>query len=286
MSKPNEQLKSAPISERYKKDGYVVVEGLFSESEMFDLRTQIHQVLCRRFQALGTEPELADNGLIDPASLFGLFHSSRQDYVECVRAVQNLPISFALGSSERTISLVRSLGLRHPAFSTKPIITMWSQRTATSYAHWMVPAHQDWRSIQGSLNCLIIWVALDDVSPERGPLELIPGSHLWGLLPTVEDEWYRHVSDARVDDNAFESLPMKAGDAVLFSAFLVHRSGRNTSEDFRYSVQYRYNDLADESYVRRVFPTTYDSDRPAKDFLEDQTAPSIDEIQLALGIGT
>ena len=43
--------------------------------------------------------------------------------------------------------------------------------------------------MQGSLNAIVVWVPLVDVA-ELGALEIIPGSHLWGLQESHEDKWY------------------------------------------------------------------------------------------------
>jgi phytanoyl-CoA hydroxylase len=109
--------------------------------------------------------------------------------------------------------------------------------------------------MQGSLNAVVVWVPLADVSRELGALEIIPGSHLWGLQESREDAWYRHIEG--LQDDHYKSLEMEAGDALFFSAFLVHRSGDNVTDSIRWSCHFRYNDLEEPTFISRKYPNPY-----------------------------
>ena len=58
-----------------------------------------------------------------------------------------------------------------------------------------------------------------------------------------------------LNDNKFnfEDIEMKVGQALVFSQFLVHRSGENKSDNIRFSVQLRYTDLADKEYAKNNY---------------------------------
>ena len=73
--------------------------------------------------------------------------------------------------------------------------------------------------MQGSLNSVVVWVPLMDVSREIGALEIIPGSHLWGLQESREEGWYRHIEG--LPDDVYQPVEMNAGDVLIFSVFLV-----------------------------------------------------------------
>lgn len=264
------------LRDTFSRDGYVLAAGLYPRETVGDVKRQIHAVVRRRIESLGRAPEASADGTLSADALYRFFEEDADAYIGCMMAIQNLRASFALCAHPPLVALLEELGIACPAFSTKPIIMLNSPRTARSEAHWKVPPHQDWRSIQGSLNGMVLWIALDDVPPERGPLEVIPGSHRWGLLTSVRDDWYRHVVDPRVTDDAFSPVPVHAGDAVLFSGFLVHRSGVNDGRDIRYSLQLRFNDLLEPTFVERGYPSTYVSDRPVRDFVEEGTIPEIE----------
>lgn len=109
--------------------------------------------------------------------------------------------------------------------------------------------------MQGSLNATVIWVPLVNVSRELGTLEIIPRSHLWGLKDSNEDDWYRHIDG--LSDEQYQAVPVEAGDALFFSAFLVHRSGDNVTDSIRWSCHFRYNDLEEPTFISRKYPNPY-----------------------------
>ena len=55
----------------------------------------------------------------------------------------------------------------------------------------------------------------------------------------------------------FQNGRSRAGDLLAFSAFLVHRSGTNSTESIRWSCHFRYNDLAEATFVERGYPHAY-----------------------------
>jgi ectoine hydroxylase-related dioxygenase (phytanoyl-CoA dioxygenase family) len=129
--------------------------------------------------------------------------------------------------------------------------------------------------MQGSLNAMIIWVPLLDIGKELGALEIVPRSHLLGLLESVENDWYRTIKDAA--DEQYVSVEATAGDALFFSAFLLHRSGNNTTDAIRWSCHFRYNDLSERTFIDRKYPNPYvykpEQELVTKDF------PAVSDVQ-------
>ena len=109
--------------------------------------------------------------------------------------------------------------------------------------------------MQGSLNAMVVWVPLADVPLQLGALEIIPGSHMWGLQDSREDEWYRCIEG--ITDDQYQSVAVSSGDVLFFSAFLVHRSGNNVTDSIRWSCHFRYNDLDEATFVSRKYPNPY-----------------------------
>ena len=60
--------------------------------------------------------------------------------------------------------------------SVRPVMFFNHPRLATQEFYWKTPPHQDWRSMQGSLDSVVVWVALVDVDAALGALEVVPGS--------------------------------------------------------------------------------------------------------------
>ena len=129
------------------------------------------------------------------------------------------------------------------------------------------PAHQDYPTHQGSANSVTIWIPLQDVESADGAIQVVPGSHRSGLIKDDKvNEWaYKPGSLLRHDglrghmessshlDDKFLEVPMVTGQVLVFSTLLLHRSGVNTGNHIRYSLQIRLNDLSDSDYARRHY---------------------------------
>ncbi|WP_374300583.1 phytanoyl-CoA dioxygenase family protein [Ferrovibrio sp.] len=259
----------------YRENGFVKIPGLLTRDDASMLVRQIHDIFELRMNRLGLPVERELDGRVRDECLFSFFDQHHGAYVECLRTANNLPLIFEIGSRETMIAAVQAAGVNFPVFCARPIITLSSARTARHHGHWKTRPHQDWRSMQGSLNSVVVWIALRDVSEELGRLEVAPGSHKLGLLPTVPDEWYRRLDTDLVLDSNFVPVNTDAGDALVFSTFLVHRSGDNKVDAHRYALQFRFNDAAECEFIDRGFPTTYRSEQPSQDLITpDFPAPN------------
>ena len=93
---------------------------------------------------------------------------------------------------------------------------------------------------------------LINVFDEIGPLQVIPGSHKELLYEVKKDDWFMSIDNKRFSETEFISLDMDYGDVLFFSGFLVHKSGLLKTDNHRWSIQLRFNDLDDETYKRGV----------------------------------
>lgn len=93
----------------------------------------------------------------------------------------------------------------------------------------------------GSIN---IWVALQDMTPENGCLQIVPRSHLRQLDSRTSDDGDTH-RQVEVDPGTALPIRMRAGDAVAFTRWTVHGSGPNTTGVPRvgYALQYHREDV-------------------------------------------
>jgi ectoine hydroxylase-related dioxygenase (phytanoyl-CoA dioxygenase family) len=160
-----------------------------------------------------------------------------------------------LSLSDEVLSILHDLGLGDPNISVRPVMFFNSPHLAQQEFYWKTPPHQDWRSMQGSLDSVVAWIALVDVDAELGALEVVPGSHRRGL---IADRFVDGFGQTDVfDDSDFTAVETRKGDALLFSSFLVHRSGTNRTDAIRWSAQFRYNNLAEETFVERGYPHSF-----------------------------
>ena len=118
--------------------------------------------------------------------------------------------------------------------------------------HLTTPPHQDHWYTGGTTNLWTVWVPLTDAPLELGPLAVLPGSHMNGLLP--HDGQGAGRQGVRVPaDLQFAAAPLAAGDAILFNCLTVHRALPNVTRDrVRLSVDYRYQPASEPIHVVRV----------------------------------
>jgi len=83
-------------------------------------------------------------------------------------------------------------------------------------------------------NALTTLTALDDTDRDNGCLWLIPGSHKQGQVKveqTAEEKLKKSEIIVPADDSKAVPMEMKAGDALIFSCWMLHKSDGNYSSD-------------------------------------------------------
>jgi phytanoyl-CoA hydroxylase len=245
------------IAANYRLDGFAVIAGLIAEAEIGAVADDIRGVFTRRARAIGSAvPEGRDHDAFSQL-LLDLFASDRTSYLAAARQTQYLASVHRLGLAEPILQLLRDINVEVPSQSTRPVIHFMADGLRIDGGYHKTPAHQDWRSVQGSLDGVTLWLPIYDVGLNDYPLEVIPGSHRRGLLPSTDDPFGHRVADGEVPDEPLLPLTLRRGDIVVFSAFLVHCTGAAGGSRVRIALSYRFNNAADPSYVERNYPIPY-----------------------------
>ncbi|MEM8737189.1 MAG: phytanoyl-CoA dioxygenase family protein [Planctomycetota bacterium] len=107
--------------------------------------------------------------------------------------------------------------------------------------------HQDnnYTRVEPAMGAINIWVALVDMSPENGCLQIVPRSHRDGLLESRKSDDGDFHRQLEVDPMTCLPIRMRAGDAVAFTRITVHGSGPNNTDQPRvaYALQYHRSDV-------------------------------------------
>lgn len=258
-------LKKYQIQE-YKKNGIIKIKKLLKKKDISKILKNINLLFLN---------ELKNKKLIDKKKQVNLLENPK--YLDKYRKIypseyNNLTLKvmqkflevYNIGSTNKILSLVKCLGLKSPAFSTDPLIMLNSKFTNNKQGMGYAPYHQDWRTIQGSLNCLVIWVPLVKILSNMGSIFYLPSTHKKGLFKTKKHSWFETIPLSNSEIAREKKDNLEIGDAFIFSSFLVHRSAINKSNKIRVSLQYRFNDLAEQSYIQRNFPVNYKHAEPKK----------------------
>jgi ectoine hydroxylase-related dioxygenase (phytanoyl-CoA dioxygenase family) len=214
---------------RYYDDGYLILEGLFSREEVMEMAEA-----TERLRAVGREiaaalPDSEDGAAeqkIEHAGsqfVFGGSNGSRR-LLRVVWAGGCEPAFLACGRDERLTSIVGQL------LDSSKAVHLLNQLHA-KYPHdgLEFEPHQDsehrrygtpeWRDVDGRGSYVQSVVAIDDTTPDNGPLIFYPGSGRQGHLdPAMVRSRYRGPGVPAL---------LKAGSAAFFGPYVVHRSAEN-----------------------------------------------------------
>lgn len=245
-------------NEFYNKYGYLKLNNFLDKNQIDELfidakRIFIRQFVEKKYIPIDEEPkgELFNN------LMFQLFKENNECFINCGKQVQHLISLHKLSLENKIIEKIQKLGIKSPIISTRPVLYFNHPDLAKEKVYHTVEAHQDWRSMQGSLNSMVVWIPLIDINKSLGALEILPGSHLHGLRTNNVDHGFGMVSLTENEKANLKSVEVKVGDILIFSSFLIHQSGNNISNEPRWSCHFRYNDLDENTFIERGFAHAY-----------------------------
>ncbi len=213
--------------EQYERDGFLVVDRLFSEAEIEPFRVAVDDVLEEVHQeaiAAGRNPE----GIFSSGVYVGL-SLRREIFRKTARAPRLLDDLEAL--------IGKDIGFLSDKVAFKG-------KGVTFNSPW----HQDW-SYWGGSHKISVWVALDGATPDNGCLQILPGSH---QKPIDHDnvrsaEGFGHqldLAERGFDPSKVVTAPVEPGDAIYFHDLTLHASLPNRTAEDRRALIITYRDLS------------------------------------------
>jgi len=240
----------------YRENGFILAKGFFEPEEVERIHAEAKAVFTLQMRRLGIVSSLSPGENEFEAGMFKLFEADLSTFTNCGKQAQHLISLHRLSLDQRIVSTLKELDLDFPNISTRPLLYFNAERLAKKEVYWRLDVHQDWRSMQGSLDSVVVWLPLIDIDKSLGALEVYPGSHKWGLLEADIVDGYGHLRSG-LDKAKLVSIEVERGDALFFSTLLVHQSGTNVSPSIRWSCHFRYNNLSEPTFIERGFPHPY-----------------------------
>ena len=220
----------------YVDDGFLVVEGLLSGSDLDEIAADV--VRFARGDYPLAEPPPATAGSSDE---------------EATRSV--LAVHFP-----HWVSPVARRFVQHPG-----LVEVLTRITGAHLPHWDggvkcmqsmlfvkppgLPGqawHQDERFIPTRDRSLVgAWMAVDDATVDNGCLWVLPGSHrngyLWPTGPHDRPDEFDLADESHgFDEEAAVPVEVERGSVVFFNGYLLHRSFRNCSHGYRRALVNHY----------------------------------------------
>ena len=221
---------------QYERDGFLVLESLFSDSEVEALRAA--------FEADARIPgpqRVLEDGSERVRAVYGS-HERQPEYADLICTPRLLEPVRAL--------LSESVYLYQMKINAKPAFGGDKWGWHQDYLAWRLA---DQLPAPKLINVAVL---LDEATEFNGPLIMVPGSHASGLLR--DDRTDEHRSDQHLDPDdialgqeelaalaakhGFHSVKAAAGSAVFFHPEIVHGSAPNMSPFPRRLFIATYND--------------------------------------------
>ena len=263
----------------FNSDGYLYLKDFFDKDVVTSILHEAKQIFFNQFVRTKLTTKSFDKLSTNEFDylLFDFFEKDIQSYIYCGKQVQHLISLHRLSLNEKIMNVLGQVGIVQPIISTRPVMYFNHKKLSRERVYHSVDAHQDWRSMQGSLNAAVLRVPLTEISKKLGALRVVPKSHKRGLVTSNVEHGFGFVNLSNEDQQNMIDVEMNLGDALLFSSFLIHQSGDNISDTPRWSCHFRYNDINEKTFIDRGYPHPYiykpDSTLITKNF------PSLKHIQ-------
>ena len=211
---------------QFQKDGYVIVEELFSPEEMAQAKAEARAVV-EKVRSEGNE--------LKAGVYVGLTIAS--------------PLFRKINADPRIVDVLEEI--------VGPNLEFWSDKVVFKSASvdFGSPWHQDWTYWKGA-NKFSVWLALDDTTVENGCMKLLPGSHQGlvhhggdaseklGLSSTGVGAFVNRLRSDEVDESKAVIAPLRAGGAIFFHDLTLHASFQNKSGKDRWAMISTYRDAS------------------------------------------
>jgi phytanoyl-CoA hydroxylase len=208
----------------YDDNGYIIIEDFLKQGELATLLGKLDALVEEKARGLNNDAgdfnlEKKAGGIQGEAIGAGILRKIQS-------IVDHCPAFAELAEFDRLLDLVEDL--------IGPTIYYHSSKLMFKPAKHggIKPWHQDyayWASTKPEqVTC---WLALDNATLENGCMQLIPGSHKWGLVKHGQAEL--QIDLKNVPQEKVLVAPMKAGSLLCFHVLTLHYSGPNRSDKSR-----------------------------------------------------
>jgi ectoine hydroxylase-related dioxygenase (phytanoyl-CoA dioxygenase family) len=196
------------LSHQFHREGYLHLKGFFTPAEVDQMQAEIQAVNSR-------------------LSTSGLNKNNMTFYSNVFSASEKMRTILA---QQKILDLIVPI-------ANDDVWIRWDQAVLKRPDGEEFPWHQD-NGYNGLQNeHFQLWIALTTMKDENGGLWVSPGSHKKGTLK------HRRVDNhivVDIENMPIQSVDAEKGDVILFSSYMLHRTGKNVSNIDRlaYVVEY------------------------------------------------
>ncbi len=222
----------------YHRDGFAVMRGVFSVREINELGALLDPLFCNFEHKLSRK-------IRDVGALEGMQPGSQQPEID--RATLLEPGLFE-SAVFRKVQGIASDVLNHKARYVFDHAICKMPHTETNTV-W----HQDrgYMKANTTLDTVNFWIPLQDVTPENGTLNYVPGSHEGEFLDHHGDSTlHPHVLTAEVEPENVCSPSLEAGDICFHHPLTIHSAGPNRTDRSRLAWSVHFGSYGRLEYLK------------------------------------
>lgn len=210
--------------ETLRRDGFCIARGLLPRADVTATLESVHRTIRDQLREIGVTAAGDDLH----AALRALHAADIERYKRVLGALWRKADVSGLMRHPALFGFLReAFGWRDVFLPGGEVALLMAADLKIPGGYFGLGAHQDFPSVQGSLDGVVAWIPLTDVDRDGWPVEVIPGSHRRGLITEVDETrngW--EIRPEALDDADWRPVEVKAGDVVFLSVFTVHRSRR------------------------------------------------------------
>jgi hypothetical protein len=233
---------------QFHNDGFVYIKGFY------DLTTEILPILKDIYRIIGMIIREYNLPIKQAPFTQENFDAGLPEIVEKYRnyagilydAVKKLPSYVRLSNCKKHEDLTKILlATDFPGFANRGYGMRMDHPSEDKFlTQW----HQDYVSQLCSLNGIVLWSPLRNVTSEMGPFRLCPASHRDGIFPIVragEGSYGLKIKDEEKIVARYSSIVAEVflGDLIVIDFKTLHTSSPNRSNRTRWAMISRYFDF-------------------------------------------
>jgi Phytanoyl-CoA dioxygenase (PhyH) len=265
-------------SESLRRDGFYICRSLLPESDVIAVNESMNRTVRDQLAFLG----IREPGNEVHSALRTLLQSDIDRYKRTLAALWRKSDIAALMRHQALFDFVRrELGWRDVFLPGGEVVLVMADDLRIPGGYFGLEPHQDFPSVQGSLDGLVVWIPLTPVDRMGFPLEIVPRSHHRGLISEVtlgQNEW--QIDADQLTGSDWLPIEVAVGDVAFISVFTIHRSSRIGAPDrLRMALSTRFDNAAEPTFVERGYPTAFQRVVHREQYFKDfPTARQIEDL--------
>lgn len=241
--------------ESYKKDGYYIQKNILSKDALLNILHEFDIMLVQQLNYMGSKEKSSSDIQIVHAHMRKLHQINNPAYLQSLRVWAKLFSLQALIMHDDIVKMIQTIGINLLLFQTTPVVHVIANDLKIIGGYHGVGVHQDWPALQSGLDTITIWFPFMDVDKHNFPVELIPGSHHFGLYPGKPAQNIYEIDSTYYDEADFVPMEMSMGDVLFMSNFTLHRTGMQGDHRVRIAGSARYENGSEKTFIERMYPS-------------------------------